>query len=68
MTFKLTVGSEVLFEAVQGRELAQHLIAKFPPNGDFPSPNLHNAGFAIVLPSGDRLQGLRAERWVRQNR
>jgi hypothetical protein len=68
MTYTLTLGSEVLFESVEARLLAQHLVEQFPPEGDFPSPNPHNAGFAIVLPSGERLQGLRAGRWVRQNR
>ncbi|WP_155888106.1 hypothetical protein [Cupriavidus sp. WS] len=66
--FKLTLGKKVLFEANEPKELAHHLVKQFPPNGDFPSPNPHNAGFAIILPNGDRLQGLRAERWVRQNR
>ena len=67
MTYKLTIGTEVLFEADEPKKLADHLIEQFPPHGDFPSPNLHNGGFAIVLPEGDRLQGLQAERWVRQN-
>lgn len=68
MTYKLTFGLELLFEAGEAKELADHLADKFPPHGDFPSPNPHNAGFAIVLPNGDRLQELRAARWVRQNR
>ena len=66
--YRLTVGTKVLFEADDPKELAGHLVQEFPPHGDFPSPNPHNAGFAIVLPNGDRLQGLPAERWVRQNR
>lgn len=68
MTYRLTLGKDVLFESTAPLELVQHLVDKFPPEGDFPSPNPHNAGFAIVLPTGDRLQGLRAERWVRQAR
>jgi hypothetical protein len=64
-TYKLTLGKEVLFESETAMGLAAHLKENFPPNGDFPSVNLHNAGFAIVLPNGDRLQGLRAGRWVR---
>lgn len=64
-TYKLTLGQEVLFESETAMELAVHLVENFPPNGDFPSINLHNAGFAVVLPNGDRLQGLRAGRWVR---
>lgn len=68
MTYKLTIGSDVLFDAAEAQQLARHLVEKFPPHGDFPSPNLHNAGFAIVLPGGRRLQGLEAGRWIRQNR
>ncbi|MBF5008728.1 hypothetical protein [Burkholderia pseudomultivorans] len=64
-TYKLTLGKEILFECGTAMELAAHLVDKFPPEGDFPAFNMHNAGFAIVLPSGDRLQGLRAGRWVR---
>lgn len=67
MTYKLTLGKDVLFEAAAPQELAQHLVENFPPAGDFPSPNPHNTGFAIVLPNGERLQSLKAERWVRQN-
>lgn len=64
-TYKLTLGHEILFECETATELAAHLVEKFPPQGDFPPINMHNAGFAIVLPDGVRLQGLRAGRWVR---
>jgi hypothetical protein len=63
--YKLTLGKEVLFECGTATELAAHLVETFPPGGDFPPSNMHNAGFAIVLPNGDRLQGIRAGRWVR---
>ena len=67
-TYRLTLGSEVKFEAQTAGELAQHLVVAFPPAGAFPSPNALNSGFAIVLPDDKRLQGLQAMRWIAQHR
>ncbi len=64
---KLTFGNEVIFETPSEAELVLHLRQKFPPSGDFPTPNLLNAGFAIVTGEGERLQGLQASRWIRQH-
>lgn len=47
-TYKLTLGQQVLFESETATELAAHTVEKFPPNGDFPPFNMHNAGFAIA--------------------
>lgn len=66
--YKLTRGSEVIFQAENTVEVVRRLIEIFPPDGAFPSPNSLNDGFAIVLPEGKRLQGLLAARWIAQHK
>ena len=66
--FQLTLGREVKFETWEPADLVRHLMELFPPDGAFPSPNPLNGGFAIVLPDGNRLQGLQADRWRADNK
>ncbi len=68
LNYKLTQGTEVLFLSEEPEDLARHVVEAFPPEGAFPSPNSLNAGFAIVLPDGSRLQGQQAVRWITQHR
>ena len=69
-TYKLTTGIndslEILFECENPQELAKYLLQNLPPNGAFPMPSPTN-GFAILLPDNQRLQGLRAQKWISQN-
>lgn len=64
--YQLNLGNEVLFQSDIPEDVARHVVKEFPPHGAFPSPNPVNSGFAIVLPGGTRLQGLRAEKWIKQ--
>ena len=63
--YQLTFGASVVFESDSAEDLALHVVERFAPEGEFPSPNPLIAGWALVC-DGVRLQGLRARRWLGQ--